>query len=254
MPDVYLMHKALSVLAACVLLAACGGSTPTAPTKIPALSHTRFLAFGDSMTSGEVTVPVGRIPNLPGTGILNPPNARMILVPSASYPTQLLSMLQSRYVVQAPTLVVTNAGKPGEYSFNAPPRLADTLAELKPEVLLLLHGVNDLPFQNTDLPASALLDMILQGKNAGARVFLSTLMPFKSGGRNSPNPALVAELNTRIKAMAASEGVVLVNLYDTLLPEVNTLVGVDGLHPTEAGYKRIADIFFASIQAHLEVK
>ncbi len=39
-----------------------------------------------------------------------------------------------------------------------------------------------------------------------------------------------------------------------LLPEVAAVIGIDGLHPTEAGYRRIAEIFFAAIQANLEVK
>jgi lysophospholipase L1-like esterase len=31
------------------------------------------------------------------------------------------------------------------------------------------------------------------------------------------------------------------------------LIGADGLHPTEAGYQRMADAFFAVIKATLEV-
>jgi lysophospholipase L1-like esterase len=248
------MLKAFPVLVCCTVLVACGGgSSPTTPTKVPSLTRTRFLAFGDSMTSGEVTVPVGVISGS-NTGRLNPPNVRMVLVPSASYPTQLLAMAQTRYSAQASALAITNAGKPGEYSFQAAPRFAGTIAEVRPEVVLLLHGVNDLPFQNSDLPASSLLDMTIQAKRAGAMVFLATLMPFKAGGRNSPNAALVDELNAKIKAMAASEGVVLVNLFDALLPEVNTVIGSDGLHPTEVGYKRMADVFLAAIQANLEVR
>lgn len=254
MPGVYLMCKASAVVAACALVAACGATIPTDPTRIPALARTRFLAFGDSMTAGEVTVPVGVRPDLPGAGILNPPSSAMLLVPSASYPAQLLSMLRARYAVQAAAVAVTNAGKPGEFSFDAKVRFAASIAADRPEVVLLLHGANDLPFLNSDLPAGSLLDMTVQGKQAGAQVFLSTLMVFKPGGRNSPSAAIVEEVNTKIKAIAASEGVVLVNLYDTLRPEADTLIGVDGLHPTEAGYKRMADVFFASIQAHLEVK
>jgi len=245
MPGVHLMHKTLAVLAACLLAAACGAQAPTDPTKIPALSVSRFLAFGDSLTAGEVTAPVG-------VGLVSS-SRPMLLVPAASYPTQLLSMLRSRYAVQAATVAVTNAGKPGEYSFDGKVRFAETLAAERPEVVLLLHGTNDLAFSNSDLPAGSLLDMTRQGKQAGARVFLSTLMVFTPGGRNSPNGAVVDEVNAKIKAIAASEGVVLVNLFDTLLPEAGTLIGVDGLHPTEAGYKRMADVFFAAIQAHLEV-
>ena len=33
-----------------------------------------------------------------------------------------------------------------------------------------------------------------------------------------------------------------------MLPDVNTLIGVDGLHPTEAGYQRMAETFFAVIR------
>jgi len=241
----------LWVACCCAVLTACSGSTPTRPSKTPTLSRTRFLAFGDSMTSGEVSVPVGVVS---ANGILNPSNTRMVIVTAASYPTQLLAMAQSRYPPQAPLVTMANAGKPGEYSFQAGPRFADTIAEVKPEVVLLLHGVNDLPFLNSDLPASSLLDMTIQAKRAGAMVFLATLMPFKAGGRNSPNAALVDELNGKIKAIAASQGVVLVNLFDALLPEANTVIGVDGLHPTEVGYKRMADVFFTSIQVNLEVK
>lgn len=254
MPDVYLMHKILAVATACLLAGACSGARPTDPTKVPELSRTRFLAFGDSMTAGEVTVPVGLQPDPPVADAHRPRSLPMILVPSASYPTQLLSLLQSRFARQASTVAVTNAGKPGEYSFDAKVRFGEVLAAERPEVVLLLHGANDLAFGNSDLPAGALFDMVRQGKAAGVQVFLSTLMVAKPGGRNSPNPVVVDEVNAKIKAMAAAEGVVLVNLYDALQPEAATLIGVDGLHPTEAGYKRIADVFFAAIQANLEVK
>ncbi len=242
----------LWVACCCAVMAACGGSTPTGPAKAPTLSRTRFLAFGDSLTAGEVTVPANVIPGLPGVGVLNPANTRMIVVASASYPTQLVSMLQGRYGTQ--TTTVANAGVPGEYSFQGVVRFPDAFAATSPEVVLLLHGVTDLPFGNTDLPAGSLQTMTVDAKRRGALVLLATLMPGRPGGRNTQNVALVEELNARIKAIAAAEGAVVVNLYDQLLPEANTIIGVDGLHPTEVGYKRMADVFFAAIQASLEVK
>jgi lysophospholipase L1-like esterase len=39
-----------------------------------------------------------------------------------------------------------------------------------------------------------------------------------------------------------------------MLPDAATLIGSDGLHPTEAGYRRIAELFFAAIRADLEVR
>jgi lysophospholipase L1-like esterase len=32
------------------------------------------------------------------------------------------------------------------------------------------------------------------------------------------------------------------------------LIGADGLHPTEAGYRRIADVFLSAIRGALEVR
>ncbi len=39
-----------------------------------------------------------------------------------------------------------------------------------------------------------------------------------------------------------------------MLPDVFRYIGVDGLHPNEAGYTRIAELFFQAIQADLEVR
>ena len=52
--------------------------------------------------------------------------------------------------------------------------------------------------------------------------------------------------------MSMEEGAVFVDLYTALLPEAPTVIGVDGLHPTEAGYRRIAEVFFTAISSTLE--
>jgi hypothetical protein len=253
MPDVHLMHKTLALLASCALLAACGSSTPTGPSQPPTLSRTHFLAFGDSLTAGEVTVPVGLIPNS-GIGALLPPSFKMLVVPAASYPTQLLSLMQSRYAAQAGSFTMPNVGKPGEYSFQGVQRFPSEMAASSPEVVLLLEGVNDLSIFGPGTPAMSLLEMMAEGRRRGARVLVATMMPSKPGGRLSQNPAVLEELNAMIKVNAANEQAVVVDLYNALLPEVNTVIGVDGLHPTEVGYKRMADVFFAAVQANLEVK
>ena len=47
--------------------------------------------------------------------------------------------------------------------------------------------------------------------------------------------------------MSTQEGITYVDLYNTMMPDAATLIGSDGLHPTEAGYRRIAELFFAAI-------
>src|SRR4030095_9028983 len=101
------MPRSFVLLAlACTVAAACGGSGPTGPTPQPArISKTRFLAFGDSFTAGEVTNPVSVSP----TGI-----HKLILVPTSSYPTLLQSQLRATYTTQSGTLAVHNSGAPSE--------------------------------------------------------------------------------------------------------------------------------------------
>ena len=51
-----------------------------------------------------------------------------------------------------------------------------------------------------------------------------------------------------MRRIAEVQGVTLVDLYNLMLPDANRYIGVDGLHPNEAGYARMADLFFQAIQ------
>src|SRR5689334_14297804 len=95
----------LPVLCAVVAVACSGGTSPTAPTpKAARLSRTRFFAFGDSITAGEVTQPIS---SAGGIG-------KLVLVPAASYPSVLQGKLTSTYTAQAAAISVTNAGLSNE--------------------------------------------------------------------------------------------------------------------------------------------
>ena len=74
------------------------------------------------------------------------------------------------------------------------------------------------------------------------RVFIATLRPPRPGGNRTIGQIYIDDYNNRMRALAASEGAVLVDVYAGLLPDVTRYVGVDGLHPTEAGYAKIADL------------
>lgn len=212
----------------------------------PRLSRTSFLAFGDSITSGEVTVPVT---TSLATG---EPVFKQVLVPSAAYPTVLENLLDARYLAQTPTVV--NAGKPGEPTSDSIVRFRSVMAFNRPEVLLLLDGHNDLGSTSSALEGyNALVTIVREAKAAGARVFVATLVPSIPGRQRSQPQGLLLQYNDAVRAMAAAEGVVLVDLYNLMLPEVNTLIGIDGLHPNEAGYARMAALFFTAVRANLEV-
>ncbi len=234
------------VACCCAVVTACGGSTPTGPTRQPTLSRTRFLAFGDSLTAGEVTAPV--------SGGRSSPYFKMVVIPTASYPSQLLSLAQARYATQAAVLAVTNAGRPGETVQEGAARFPEALAASDADVVLVMEGVNGLSLVGPDLSAEFMRAMVQAARTRGARVFVGSMAPTIAGRQRSQNPADLVAYNAKLQQMALAEDAVYVDLYNTLLPEANSVIGADGLHPTEVGYRRMAEVFFAAIRAALEVR
>ena len=64
----------------------------------------------------------------------------------------------------------------------------------------------------------------------------------------------VATLNGKIATLATVRGVTLVDLYKDFAAAGTRLIGVDGLHPTEAGYTEMATSFYNAIAARFETK
>ena len=218
-------------------------------TRIPTLQRTTFLAFGDSTTAGEVSAPTAG-----GTTIEGFPSFKLVLVPSASYPTQLQALLRTRYFTQQSAITVTNSGVPGELATTGARRFPGVMSSVRPEVVLLLEGYNDLAlglnFAST--AAGAVETMAKEARNRGARVFIASLTPPRAGGKNSLPAEWVTNLNGRLRSVAAGENAVFVDLYQALVGNVSTFIGSDGLHPTEVGYQKIAETFSIAIQATLQ--
>jgi lysophospholipase L1-like esterase len=217
--------------------------------KLPQLSRLRFMAFGDSITAGEVTFP-GSTASVPTIG-------KQVIVPSAAYPTVLERLLRSRYQFQGDQIFVFNQGVGGEKAIEARNRYFSALASLRPDVVLILSGHNDIP-SGADGAASGAANevriMAQEAKVRGMRVFIATPVPGRPGGNRTIPTFLLLDYANRMRDMASREGAVLVDLYAAMLPDVTRFIGVDGLHPNEAGYARIAELFFQAIQANLEVR
>lgn len=213
----------------------------------PRLSRTRFLAFGDSVTAGEITSPTG----VTASGA---PNYTLIVVPTASYPAVLQGRLHSTYTTQASSIVVANAGEPNERILDGAERFPGAYDATRPEVVLLMEGVNGLPGVGPDISTGVMRIMVQHAKAGGSRVFVGSMIPQVPGRPrgNTPTSELLA-YNATLRLMSQQEGMVFVDLYTAMLADAATLIGSDGLHPTEAGYRRIAELFFASIRADLEM-
>ena len=218
-------------------------------TRAAQLARVRFLAFGESMTAGEVT--------FPGSTAFGPMNSKQVVVPSAAYPTVLLRLLQTRYSFQADRLVVSNHGLGGEKAVNARARYFSAMASAQPEVLLMWHGHNDIPGGLEGAASSAASEvriMVADARARGVRVFLATPLPGRPGGNRTIGDFFLVDYANRMRDIAAREGAVLVDMYTLLKPDVHRYIGVDGLHPNEAGYARIAELWFDAIRNSLELR
>lgn len=230
--------------------ASCGFDVIVQPPP-PRLQKVQYLTFGDSMTSGEVTVPTGTF------DVQGLPFFRYVVTPSASYPTQLLAILTGRYPLDASRLVVTNAGKSGEWAADGAQRLPEVYAATRPEVVLLFEGANDLlALGARGLPgALAAIDTMAQyARQGGSDVFMLSMPPARPGGRLTIDEGLVASFNSALRAQAPSRQAIYVDIHAALSASLTTYIGIDGLHPTEAGYRRIAEVVAEALRAKYETR
>jgi lysophospholipase L1-like esterase len=248
-------RQVLAGLGLSLLAAACGGPpinptpieppptptpTPTPPPATPpTLKVTRILAFGDSMTEGTTS---------PGISMLRPLDAGR----SESYPFKLQTMLTERYTAQS--IQVFNAGLAGRRAAQDRSRLIDAIRATNPEVLLLLEGANDLnAVGNRDAISptiGALEGLIGEGTSRGVTVYVATLPPQRPDAPKAGAADFLDDFNAEILKMAPEEGARSVDIFAKL--DLN-LIGQDGLHPTEAGYQRMAEIWFEALKAAYEV-
>jgi len=61
---------------------------------------------------------------------------------------------------------------------------------------------------------------------------------------------LLPRYNAGLKTMASKKGATIVDINALLSP---SLIGQDGLHPSEPGYQRMAEIFLDAIKQQYEV-
>jgi lysophospholipase L1-like esterase len=234
--------------------------------RTPRLSVDRFEAFGDSITAGVLATscPFGG-----GVSCSVPTSVPLWLqrkyelqrmfadmeASTAAYPRVLQSMLGARYRNQ--TFTMANEGVPGEFVSDGKARLPGTIGSA--QVLLLQEGANDMNQAHppVDVIVEDLRAMVRQGRGRGMQVFVGTLLPQRQNACrgydycDGTNDTLTT--NARIRTMAASEGATLVDLYPAFENQTTTLLGLDGLHPNEAGYQRMAELFFEAIRQRLEV-
>ncbi len=195
------------------------------------IAKTKFVAFGDSITAGAVSL----VPFI-------------TLALSETYPNKLEQFLRQLYPTQE--IVVFNSGKGAEHTGQGAQRLPGVLDAEHPQVVLILEGINASWRLTVNQQADAIRSMIVTSQQRGVDVILATVMPASQQWEADGHAGALArikDLNTRIKLMAAEFKLGnVVDLY--ALFEANPqLMGADGLHPSAEGQTRISEAFAVEI-------
>jgi len=208
---------------------------PVTVAHIATLAKTRFVAFGDSITEGVVSPA---------------PSFLMALALHDGYPDELQARLSSRYPLQQ--IVVINRGIAGERLSQGVDRLPGVLDADRPEVVLLLEGVNGI---RETPPAELFADiatMVDETLDRGIDVIIGRLLP-ASADYEASHPGILAaieNLNGEIDHIAATRGIgPAVDFYGLFMANPQLL---GGLHPTEEGYRLMADTWADAIAARYE--
>ncbi len=184
-------------------LAACGG--PDVPA-LPALPpDATILAFGDSLTYGT---------GAPAT---------------ASYPAVLAQLTQRN---------VVNAGVPGELTAAGRARLPELLARYQPQLLILIHGGNDLlQKRGEEQAADNIRAMIGMARAANIPVVLVGV----------PKPGLLLATAPYYAQIAHEHAL---PYADDLLVKImgDRDLKSDPIHPNAAGYRRLAEGIYSLLR------
>jgi lysophospholipase L1-like esterase len=235
----------------------------------PRLGVSRILAFGDSITAGEINNESnGYTVRSVQTGLAYPEHLRALL--AARYPSQRVARVDALrpygtepdcwYNPPLPSsdVGVINAGCPGEQATQGVNRIADKLTAYSPDVVILLEGVNDIDWYYSDgvrWGVGALQSMIKMAHGRGANVMVGTLLPQRLAAKRGYGAFLIEPFNSQLVPMANNERAIVVDLYADFAssdPTRTILIGSDGLHPSAQGQQEIARMFYEAIVANYE--
>lgn len=231
MPTTRRSRPGSAVLGLCVIVAVlvgCGGDPeepPARPAQAPPPEANLVAALGDSITAGAPRWDPD-------------PAVRSRLAPPLDRRSQ-----YGYWIERAePETRVRNCGVSGELTAEIEARL-DGCAD-GAELLIVQGGLNDIS-QGIDPPeiAGNLLEMVRRGRALGLRVAIAELLPWNGGG--PAGAAAISDLNRRIGRLARREGARLLPWHDALEDPgaPGTMLArftADGVHPSVAGYRRLA--------------
>jgi lysophospholipase L1-like esterase len=217
------------------LLAGCSWSRSQRMLPVDAGAEVMYVALGDSTVEG-----IGAS------------------APSRNYVSRIHARLRERY----PNARMVNLGVAGATSQDVVARQLDRAVQLKPQLVTLSIGPNDITSRVPAKTYAANMDTILGrlARETDAVVVVNLLpdlavTPRFRGREVAPVVGrLSREFNEALERAAERHSAVLVDLYEASRREVPgrpELLARDGYHPSDLGYARWAELMWDAIRARI---
>lgn len=164
-----------------------------------------------------------------------------------------------------------NRGISGQTTSQMLIRFRPDVIALKPTVVVILAGTNDIAGNTGPISIEAVADNIVSmvelAHANGVNVVLSSVMPVSDYNKNAAGnqitqtvrrpPEKIAALNAWIKQFAAERKLVYLDYFSVMADDKGLLkpdIANDGLHPNAKGYELIKPLAENAINAALKVK
>jgi lysophospholipase L1-like esterase len=234
-----MVGRAVAVGALVALVAALGACTTgrTERTALPADRNTEvvYVALGDSTVQGVAATSAEH-----------------------NYVSRLFHRLRGVY----PAARVSNLGTSGAISADVVSRQLPRAVELRPDLVTLSVGPNDITGGVTVADYEKNVHAIFRTltRETGAVVVVNLLPDlavtprFRTSDQREVIGALTVEFNAALARKADAYGVALVDLYAASRAEVPRhpeLVASDGYHPSDLGYERWAQLMWRPIETRI---
>lgn len=158
-------------------------------------------------------------------------------------------------------LQIVNKGLPGDTTVNMVSRFRRDVLQLRPRVVVILGGLNDL--DHTPLPTieQNLTVMSQTAREHKIHVILATLPPAQAVNfqpvlpQQPPAKDLIGALNAWIRSFAAQNHYTLVDYYSVLADERGAYrqgLTTDGVHLTPAGYLMMESLLHDAVDSAIK--
>ena len=150
-------------------------------------------------------------------------------------------------------------------------RFRPDVSALKPKVVVILAGTNDIAGNNGPTTLEAIEDnltsMFELARQNGIRVVIASVLPVNDYGKNMEGrpvirtaqrpPEKIKALNEWIKQYAAQNGLIYLDYFSAMVDDKGFLkaeLADDGLHPNDKGYAIMQPLVEQAIAAALKKK